>query len=70
VKIVIDRVKCIGAANCVGIAPGTFKLDAEKKAVLLDPKAHDDDALFEAAEACPVEAILLYDEATGEKLFP
>jgi ferredoxin len=70
VKIVVDRGKCIGAANCVGIAPGTFKLDREKKAVLLDTAAHTDDEIYEAAEACPTEAISLFDEKTGEKIFP
>jgi ferredoxin len=70
VKIVVDRAKCIGAANCVGIAPGTFKLDGEKKAIVLDAGAHDEGTIFEAAEVCPVEAILLYDEKTGEKVFP
>jgi ferredoxin len=69
VKIVVDRVKCIGAANCVGMAPGTFKLDPEKKAMVVRPDAHDDNTLFEAAESCPTEAIALYDD-TGEQIFP
>ncbi len=69
-KVMVDRVKCIGAANCVGMAPGTFQLDPSKKAAVKDPTAHDDSTLFEAAESCPTEAIALYDEGTGEKLFP
>jgi ferredoxin len=69
VKIVIDRQKCIGAANCVGIAPKTFQLDKEKKVALLDAGAHDDGTLFEAAESCPTEAIRILDDS-GEQLFP
>jgi len=69
VKIVVDRAKCIGAANCVGMAPGAFQLDKEKKAFVVKPDGHDDNALYEAAEACPTEAILLYDDR-GERIFP
>ena len=69
-KIEVDRPKCIGAANCTGIAPKTFELDGSKKAVVKDPSAHDDETLFEAAESCPTEAIRLFDSKTGEKLFP
>ncbi len=69
-KIEVDRSKCIGAANCVGMAPKTFQLDGSKKAVVKDPTAYDDSILFEAAESCPTEAVLLYHAETGEKLFP
>jgi len=69
VKIVVDRGKCIGAANCVGMAPKTFTLDGQKKAVVAKADGHDDATLFEAAESCPTEAIALYDDA-GEQLFP
>ena len=68
-KVVVIRDKCIGAANCVGIASKTFQLDKERKVLLLDSKAHDDNVLFEAAEACPTEAIHLYDDGGG-KVFP
>lgn len=70
VKIVVKRGKCIAAANCIGIADKTFKLDEARKAVVLDPKAHDDQTLYEAAESCPTEAIVLIDEETGEQVFP
>jgi len=70
VKIVVNRAKCIAASNCLGIAARTFKLDQERKAVVLDPKAHDDATLYEAAESCPTEAIALFDEETGEQIFP
>lgn len=69
-KVHIDRTKCIGAANCVGMAPKTFQLDDKKKAVVQDPSAYGDETLYEAAESCPTEAVQLLDEKTGEKLFP
>lgn len=69
-KVIVERGKCIGAANCVGMAPKTFQLDGENKATVKDPTAHDDATLFEAAESCPTEAVVLHDDKTGEKLFP
>ncbi|RJR27109.1 ferredoxin [candidate division WWE3 bacterium] len=62
-KVVVDRKLCIGAATCVVIAPRTFELDDEKIAIVL-PKGEneDDDTLFMAAQSCPTQAILLYDE--------
>ena len=69
-KVQVDRKKCIGAANCVGMAPKAFQLDSSSKAEVKDPSGHGDDTLFEAAESCPTEAILLFDEKSGEKLFP
>ena len=35
-KIKIDRDLCIGAANCLAIAPEAFALDEENKAVVRD----------------------------------
>ncbi len=68
-KIVIDRELCIGAASCVVIAPGTFQMDEENKAYLVDIDAHDAETLKMAAESCPTKAIFLYDEE-GKQVYP
>ncbi len=68
-KIVVDRELCIGAAPCVTVAPGVFQLDEENKAIIVDAKGADDDTILLAAESCPVQAILLYDEE-GEQIYP
>lgn len=68
-KIVVDRDLCIGAAPCVTVAPGVFQLDEENKAIIVDAKGADDDTILLAAESCPVQAILLYDE-DGERIYP
>ncbi|MDA8189637.1 MAG: ferredoxin [Dehalococcoidales bacterium] len=65
----VDRDVCIGAGNCVAIAPEVFQLDAEAKAVVLDPNAVDEDTLIEAAESCPVSAIVVEDNE-GRQVFP
>lgn len=61
-KPVVDKDTCIGSASCVGVAPGVFELDEEFKSSVRDPGGADDDAIREAAEACPVQAITLLDE--------
>ena len=69
-KITIDRAKCKGVRNCASIAPNVFDIDEEFKAIILDPHGDGDDAVLKAAKFCPVQAILLADEATGKKIFP
>lgn len=69
-KIVVDRSRCIAAANCIGMAPHVFRLDGQRKAIVQDARGADDATLIEAAESCPTEAITLFDEQTGERIFP
>ena len=69
-KIEIDRDTCTGDTLCVEEAPGTFELDDEEIAVVIDPEGDDPDTILAAAEACPVEAIILYDADTGAKVWP
>lgn len=68
-KVKIDRDLCIGVSNCVAIAPTVFKLDDEKKAIVLDPSSVDDDTLLEAAESCPENAVIIEDDE-GNQLYP
>jgi len=71
-KIVVDRDLCIGAATCIALAPELFELDDENKAVLQDgwrEKGMSDEQLMEAAQSCPVDAVLLYDKDDNQ-LYP
>ncbi len=65
----VDREKCIGAGNCVEVAPTVFQLDDEKKAVVADPNSVDEDTLVEAADVCPTLAITLFNDA-GDQIYP
>jgi ferredoxin len=69
-KVSVDRELCIGAGNCVAIAPSVFQMDAENIAVVIDEVAAPDELLWQAAEACPTAAITLEDDETGEILYP
>ena len=64
----IDRESCIGISNCVAIALTVFKLDDQKKAVVLDPGFVDQETLMEAAKSCPENAIILEDDE-GNQLY-
>ena len=69
-KIVVDRVACISAATCVVEAPKAFDLDDDEIAVVLEGgELVDDNKLFVAAQSCPTQAIILYDE-DGVQIFP
>jgi len=68
-KVRVDRDLCIGVGNCVALVPTVFTLDEDNKAVVLDPTSVDDDALLEAAESCPENAIIVEDDE-GHQLYP
>ena len=68
IHIHVDRALCIGSGDCVDTAPDVFQLDAEDKAVVVDPDGAPLDEVIEAAGNCPVTAIFVVGEA-GE-LFP
>jgi len=68
-EVRVDRELCIGAGNCVAAAPTVFRLDKSNKAVILKPESVDDDTLMNAAESCPVDAIIIEDDK-GNQLYP
>lgn len=68
-RIEIDRELCIGAESCVIVAPEVYEMDDENIAVLKDPHGADDQTILESAQACPVAAILLFDE-DGNQIYP
>jgi len=69
-KVKVDRNLCIGAASCVVIAPEVFELDNEMKAVVKSFSGVEDERIIDAAKSCPVLAIILEDEKSGEQIYP
>ena len=65
-QLQIRRSECCGNGQCVEIAPDVFALDSQKKAIVLDPEAAPREKLFEAAEACPCQAIVVQDDQGNE----
>lgn len=68
-KIEVDRKTCISSADCVAIAGGTFELDEEGIARVKNSKGNSDEDILEAARACPVKAIKIFDE-DGKQIWP
>jgi len=84
-KFKVDRSLCIGASSCVVAAPSVYELDQEGIAVIkqkgniknsgsaevknLEDSSIDEKTLLEAAQSCPVKAILVYDE-NDNKIYP
>jgi ferredoxin len=69
VAIEVDRALCYGFGDCVDSLPSVFALDEEDTAVVLDPDAASLDDIVEAAQNCPVDAIVILGE-DGEQIYP
>ena len=69
-KVRVDRELCKGAGSCAVIAPKVFKMDDADKAVVIDQHGESDEIIWQAAESCPFDAVILEDEESGEWLYP
>lgn len=69
-RVEVDRSVCIGSGMCVGGAPHDFTLDSGRKSYPVHEVTDSSEAIMDAAESCPVEAITIVDAETGEAVFP
>lgn len=59
-ELTVDLVKCQNHGQCAIAAPGVFSMDEEGELVVVaDPSDDFYDEVEEAADVCPVQAILL-----------
>ena len=63
IHVGVDRSLCIGSGDCVDTAPDVFQLDADDKAIVVDPDGASVDDVVGAAQNCPVSAIFVAGEA-------
>ncbi|MDP2812224.1 MAG: ferredoxin [bacterium] len=68
-KIEVDRELCTSVATCIAVAPNTFELDEEGIAIVKNPKGDTEETILQAAKSCPVNAIIIYDDA-GKQIYP
>ncbi|GAA2581729.1 ferredoxin [Streptomyces violaceus] len=66
----VDRSLCIGSAQCVHHAPDDFRLDPARQSHPVAPDTDANERVLEAAESCPVEAIVITLGGGGEAVFP
>jgi len=69
-KITVNKSRCISSGDCVETAPAVFQLDANEKSDVVNSTGAPDATILAAARACPVKAITVVNESTGEQLFP
>ncbi|MBQ1072721.1 ferredoxin [Micromonospora sp. C31] len=62
-RVHVDPTRCIGSGICAGIAPKHFVL-VHGLARPLAERVAPDDALVDAADSCPMEAVIV-SEADG-----
>ena len=68
--VTVNHDICVGNAMCPRIAPKVFALNSDRQSVVIDPDGEGQEAVLEAAEACPVSAIVVADSETGHQIFP
>jgi ferredoxin len=68
-SIKIDENTCIGSGMCAGVAPDHFEL-VDGYSRVLKATADPAEQVVDAAESCPVEAILVKDTETGDVVAP
>ncbi|MGW4497942.1 ferredoxin [Micromonospora sp. NPDC004336] len=57
-RVRVDRDRCIGSGICAGTAPGHFAL-VDGLSRPLAERVAPDEALVDAADSCPVEAVVV-----------
>ncbi|QKW35612.1 ferredoxin [Actinomadura sp. NAK00032] len=68
-RVDVDADRCIGAGMCTALAAARFRISGNRSQPV-DALIGEDDAVLDASESCPVEAITVRDASTGELLAP
>ena len=68
-KVRIDRTLCVGFGDCVTGAPEAFKLAEDGVVVFVSPQDSRREQLIEACDACPVDALTIWD-GDGRQIVP
>jgi ferredoxin len=69
-RIELNTDRCRSFAKCTTTAPAVFALGEDRKVVILDKAGADDETIVRAAKSCPYRVIALFDDTSGEPVFP
>jgi len=69
-RVRVDHLLCVGNAMCETFAPNVFRLNEDRQSEAVNPADDSEEKILEAAENCPMSAIIVEDAETGEQLFP
>lgn len=67
--ICIDRTLCVGFGDCIKEGERAFELDGEGVVTFVAPETVDRARLIEACDACPVDALTVWD-SSGAQIVP
>ena len=62
----VDDMSCSAHGDCALVAPDVFRIDDVATVIGTAPS----DRIIAAAEACPAVAISVFDQETGEQVYP
>lgn len=68
-KVRIDRSLCVGFGDCIAQAGEAFVLDGEGIVTFTAPERVERGQLIGACDACPVDALTVWDES-GTQVAP
>ncbi|UXY30484.1 ferredoxin [Streptomyces sp. HUAS TT20] len=68
-EVTVDPARCVGSGVCVAVAAGHFAV-RDRRSHAVQPVTGPDDAVLDAAETCPMEAILVREAGSGTLLAP
>jgi len=68
-RVRLDRTLCVGFGDCVTGAPEAFVLAEDGIAAFVQPDRVARDQLLAACDACPVDALTVWD-AEGRQIVP
>ncbi|MEU4642004.1 ferredoxin [Micromonospora sp. NPDC023814] len=68
-RVYVDRARCIGSGICAGTAPGHFVL-VDGLSRPLAERVAPDDALVDAADSCPMEAVIVSEVDSLRRIAP
>ena len=69
-RVRVDHLLCVGNAMCETYAPNVFRLNDDRQSEAVNAEGDPEAQILEAAENCPMSAIIVEDAETGEQLFP
>lgn len=69
-RILVDHDLCVGNGTCLVTAPGVFVHNARRQSEARHPQEGSEAEILAAARSCPVAAITVMVEETGERLYP
>ncbi|PZF91748.1 ferredoxin [Micromonospora deserti] len=68
-RLHVDATRCIGSGVCAGMAPAYFVL-VDGLSRPLAERVAPDDAVLDAADSCPVEAVIVSEVDTLRRIAP